>query len=752
MNKRDIRLAYEVDREAALRALRDAGIQYKEAHKEVDLSSIEIWQQTQADFKSMLIAITNDVVRMLGNVASRTAIEVVGRGGFGQVGDKLASMIGEAVGKGIGSALSGGEGWRKNLGEVGGKLGAVGAQAAVGTFAWYESQRMLGARRAPMMGGAPTGEENFFQMGRQYTAQSIEIRQITGASTQAVDDLMTELSRVGIKFDDTGKEATKYALSAQTLLNLQEGMVKDLQVTAVKDYGEAWGDVTDIIHDTTAVSQYWQAVAEKTGDAQARALSSNQVLLDMYVKIMQATKGTSFSMTGLNALFLASTDTMRKMGLRPEMITSLTGEFISKIAPQTGGLQETVMQGFFLRDLLRRSEGGRRLMSVAMGVAEQEGIDPLMSNIALSVVLSRDKNATELLGTSVLEGILEARSEMPGHDRGEQNMLMVYKMQAMMGLSPMAGHLAVTLAEEYKKNLNKGLSPEAALRQAGMQDVVQDMAGVLGFKGLSGDEIIERLTPIGKAMFSTEERLKMATERMVAIHDPSVFWPQMTDSIAAGMKRVAQGTASALGPSAAEAAELPPIFADALPFAMERDTTLVEGLGIGRGKQRGRNKHIVSSYFKSGAGGVQQVNMSVDESYFGENIADIASAIAQVETGGKQAPYSAVGARSSKGDRPYGKYQVMGANIPSWTKEALGEKMTPGEFLRNPEAQEKVARHKMAQYYARYGNVGDVAAMWHAGVPLSVAISQKRRDVLGTKTSNYAQKIEGYVAARRMRG
>ena len=44
-------------------------------------------------------------------------------------------------------------------------------------------------------------------------------------------------------------------------------------------------------------------------------------------------------------------------------------------------------------------------------------------------------------------------------------------------------------------------------------------------------------------------------------------------------------------------------------------------------------------------------------------------AIASIESGGR---YNAMGPRTNKGDRAYGKYQMMGNNIPGWTRMALG--------------------------------------------------------------------------------
>lgn len=71
------------------------------------------------------------------------------------------------------------------------------------------------------------------------------------------------------------------------------------------------------------------------------------------------------------------------------------------------------------------------------------------------------------------------------------------------------------------------------------------------------------------------------------------------------------------------------------------------------------------------------------------------NAIAHVESRGTQNPYSLIGSDTGKGDRALGKYQVMASNVPSWTKEALGQSMTPQEFLNSPEAQEKVAAFRI---------------------------------------------------------
>jgi hypothetical protein len=97
------------------------------------------------------------------------------------------------------------------------------------------------------------------------------------------------------------------------------------------------------------------------------------------------------------------------------------------------------------------------------------------------------------------------------------------------------------------------------------------------------------------------------------------------------------------------------------------------------------------------------------------------AALAAIESGGRAQPYAVLGPVTDSGDRAHGKYQVMGANIPSWTREALGRSMTPAEFLANPEAQERVVETQLNKSYTRYGNVADAASVWFSGRPQSRA-------------------------------
>ena len=87
-------------------------------------------------------------------------------------------------------------------------------------------------------------------------------------------------------------------------------------------------------------------------------------------------------------------------------------------------------------------------------------------------------------------------------------------------------------------------------------------------------------------------------------------------------------------------------------------------------------------------------------------------ALTQQESGGN---YRAVGVWV-RGDRAYGRYQVMGDNIPSWTAQYYGRRLTPQQFLMSNAAQDAVVRGRLKSYVDKYGYRG-AASAWYSGNP-----------------------------------
>lgn len=118
------------------------------------------------------------------------------------------------------------------------------------------------------------------------------------------------------------------------------------------------------------------------------------------------------------------------------------------------------------------------------------------------------------------------------------------------------------------------------------------------------------------------------------------------------------------------------------------------------------------------------------------------NAIGGIESSGQpNGGYGAVGPRANdKGNRAYGKYQVMDFNIPAWTKESLGQAMTPEQFLANPQAQDATYNDQFGKLVQLAG--GDkvkAAQMWFAGP--KGANNPNARDVNGMTVARYGQQF-----------
>lgn len=93
--------------------------------------------------------------------------------------------------------------------------------------------------------------------------------------------------------------------------------------------------------------------------------------------------------------------------------------------------------------------------------------------------------------------------------------------------------------------------------------------------------------------------------------------------------------------------------------------------------------------------------------------------------------------QKEKDNTAFGKYQVMGFNIPSWTEAAGLGKMTIAQYLSSPEAQEKVFEYQSELQYAKYGNWDDVASVWFSG---RAATGNVAADKFGTDVPEYITK------------
>jgi hypothetical protein len=70
------------------------------------------------------------------------------------------------------------------------------------------------------------------------------------------------------------------------------------------------------------------------------------------------------------------------------------------------------------------------------------------------------------------------------------------------------------------------------------------------------------------------------------------------------------------------------------------------------------------------------------------------------------------------GDRAYGRYQVMGKDLPDRLAAAGLPNMSPQQFLQSPQAQELEFEHEFGDLMQKYGSFNDAASMWFSGHPM----------------------------------
>lgn len=122
-----------------------------------------------------------------------------------------------------------------------------------------------------------------------------------------------------------------------------------------------------------------------------------------------------------------------------------------------------------------------------------------------------------------------------------------------------------------------------------------------------------------------------------------------------------------------------------------------------------------------------------------------ASAIKSIESGGK---YDIVGPTHPKYGRALGAYQVMEANLPEWSRAAVGREVTPDEFLANPKIQDTIFQNRFGGYVQKYGNPQDAASAWFTGRPLAQGANAS--DVLGTTGREYVNKFNRAMGPARV--
>tara|TARA_R110001632_G_scaffold847_8_gene3200 strand:+ start:12886 stop:13674 length:789 start_codon:yes stop_codon:yes gene_type:complete len=113
-------------------------------------------------------------------------------------------------------------------------------------------------------------------------------------------------------------------------------------------------------------------------------------------------------------------------------------------------------------------------------------------------------------------------------------------------------------------------------------------------------------------------------------------------------------------------------------------------------------------------------NVDFDEGMIGAAMGAVAD-VESLGSGGYSAVGQVVQKGMYKGQRAYGKYQVMEGNIGPWTKKYYGKALTPQQFLENEEAQDAVLENELMSNAEKYGSIEDAVSVWFSGRPVKKA-------------------------------
>ncbi len=178
--------------------------------------------------------------------------------------------------------------------------------------------------------------------------------------------------------------------------------------------------------------------------------------------------------------------------------------------------------------------------------------------------------------------------------------------------------------------------------------------------------------------------------------------------------------------------------------AAEQQQTLIPGSHYPKAPV-GTNPEMPKPSFSEGpsSGGVKKAEGDTDATVTSVAPDDVMSraskATASIESGSPKGNYRELGPIIPKtGDRAYGKYQVMGANLPEWSSKYLGRTLTPEQFLADPQAQEDLYKAKFGEYIQKYGPEG-AAKAWFAGE--KGMKNPNAKDILGTTVQGYGQRF-----------
>lgn len=116
----------------------------------------------------------------------------------------------------------------------------------------------------------------------------------------------------------------------------------------------------------------------------------------------------------------------------------------------------------------------------------------------------------------------------------------------------------------------------------------------------------------------------------------------------------------------------------------------------------------------------------------GGSLGRVLNALSGQESGGDYNVVNSIGA--------IGKYQVMTANVGTWSRQVLGYSVSPAQFRASPDIQERVVRGIFGGYVEKYGLRGALAT-WYSGKPGRHSDYTKLGNGSGPSVGDYVDQV-----------
>ena len=296
--------------------------------------------------------------------------------GLGQASETAGRSLGSMAGQAFGAYVGG------PAGAAAGRVIGEAAGAIIGNVfnQQMEGFRMLGAQRAPaLLGGQfPTEGLNpsqFSALGREYQRSLAAISRITGETNTSLDATFQRISRLGVAFDERGKQALADAAGYDRILNLQKGTSAALQETIVKQYGEDISEAAGALTNLRTYTAEWQMRLDQSNSATAKAFISAQTLAEALAQVESGARMSGGTLEDLRATGQNLLMMLEKIG-RPDVVAAQATQMMQAIQPgmENDPMAEVKKGVFFYERFSQFNEASRNELSRLREFAKKEGI------------------------------------------------------------------------------------------------------------------------------------------------------------------------------------------------------------------------------------------------------------------------------------------------------------------------------------------------------------------------------------------